>query len=178
MTTTRLRGIFDDLGAATEAASSLRARGLSDVMVRYEGREGPSARSAPAGGTRKILAFGVLVGAGLGLVLGLAWGLPSLAMPSVREDTGSIVLTIMLWALGPALLGGIAGGVWGALASSAFRNKAGAPAAGAAPGAAAGPTRVIVTVPVGDEAAAEEARRMLYELRASAVEAQPDEARA
>jgi hypothetical protein len=163
-----LRGVFYDPGVASQAVSSLRERGMSEVEIHHEQPPGTNQQIAARDARFPILAFGVLAGGGLGVLLGFFLGLPSLAMPSAREDTARIVMTLIFFVLGPAVLGALSGGTLAALASAGSRNSSGRMRA--TPGVAAPAERIVVVVPVSDEATAEEARRLLYELKATTVE--------
>lgn len=164
----RLRAIFYDPDAAGHAASALRDQGVGEVDLQHDQPATARRQSAARDSRFPILALGVVVGGGIGLTLGFFLGLPSLALPSVREDTSRIAVVFLVWFLGPAVLGALVGGMLAAVASAGSRGSPGG--AMAAPAAAKPATRIVVSVPVADAATADELRRRLFELKATAVE--------
>lgn len=170
MATTRVRGIFSDPGAASRAATALRERGMREVDVWSE----PIAQASPQPQPRRgkpatAFMISLIIGAAVGLTLGLIIGLPSLALPSVRDSVSAIILTVVGSALGGAIVGAIGGAIVGGLFGPEYARPAAAPEPPAP--ALAQAERVVVAVPVADERAEGEARRLLHGLNAQAVEA-------
>jgi hypothetical protein len=176
MSTTMLRGVFDSYSAANQAASQLRERGLREVYVQSEPAERaaqPEARRA--GGAAPAFAFSVLIGAIIGVIAGFVIGFPFLGIPSVRNDLATIILTMLAWIGGGALLGAIGGAIIGGLFGSALTRKTSVTSAQA--DASNDHEQVVVIVSVEGEVAAEKARRLLRELSAQTVEAHASDVR-
>jgi hypothetical protein len=117
MLTSRITGVFPDKNSAERAVTELRNQGVSDdnisVVTKHE-----QATSVAAGATE-----GLLAGAGVGAVFGLAAAL----IPGVGPFITAGYLASTLGAVGGgaaagAIVGGSAGLIAGALARAGYNN--------------------------------------------------------
>lgn len=120
----RVTAVFDDRGQAQQAVNELRRLGLSDTDLSFVARTEEDAVAAGAGhksareGAGERAAKGAAVGAGAGLLFGLA----ALAIPGLGPFITAGGLASALGTTGGALASGaIVGGTSGAIAGALTR---------------------------------------------------------